>query len=91
MLVSQFCNQKVALYEGWPLLKGTPLYVGISVLQSKSGEVTPHIRPLLITELRYQHTKFSPSREVTPHIRPLLITELRYQHTKFSPSREVTP
>ena len=32
MLVSQFCNQKVALYEGWPLLKGTTLYVGISVL-----------------------------------------------------------
>jgi hypothetical protein len=31
MLVSQFCNQKVALYEGWPLLKGTTLDAGISV------------------------------------------------------------
>jgi hypothetical protein len=74
-------------------LKGTTLYVGISVLQSKSGlkEVTLHIRPLFFTELRYQHTKLSPSREATPHIRPLFdIAELRYQHTKWSPSREVT-
>jgi hypothetical protein len=94
----------VALYEGWPVLKGTTLYVGISILKviyCKSGYeldtdlqtckgnlLTDQIKgtyslyinynantvvPLLSGqnsgELRYQHTKLSPSREATPHIR----------------------